>query len=255
MEVTSQGRTTVDVSVPQADEDFWFVLGQSYNAGWHLTADGRDLGPPTLVNGYANGWKVPAGTDIELHVEWTPQKVVWSMIVVSLAFVVLAIALVAWPRRRRVADGAELDDTSTWVPLDRRPSMPLALSWDRVRRYTGPTPSLFAWVATTVAALAFGFAFTGIAGGIVLGLAAAITLRLPRSRPLLTIGGPVILLATIGWLAGTQLFRELPPGFDWPTYFEGAQEPAWIAVLLLLLDAVVDRCWLRRWWPSNTSDA
>jgi hypothetical protein len=52
-----------------------------------------------------------------------------------------------------------------------------------------------------------------------------------------------------------QLFRELPAGFDWPTYFEGAQDPAWIAVLLLLLDAVVDRCWLRRWWPNDGSDA
>ena len=72
---------------------------------------------------------------------------------------------------------------------------------------------------------------------------------------MLTVGGPLILLLTIGWMTGEQLFRELPPGFDWPTYFEGAQEPAWIAVLLLLLDAVVDRCWLRRWWPGNASES
>ncbi len=257
MEVTSQGRTRVDINVPKADQDFWLVLGQSYNLGWHATADGKDLGPPTLVNGYANGWKIPAGTDIEIHAEWTPQKVVWSMIFTSLAFVVLAIALVAWPRRRRAVsgDGAELDDGSAWIPLDQRPSMPLALSWDRVRRYTGPTPSLFAWIATTVAALAFGFAFTGPIGGVVLGLAAAATLRLPRARPLLTFGAPLLLMGTIGWLVSSQLFQDLPPGFDWPTYFEGAQDPAWIAVLLLLLDAVVDRCWLRRWWPSTASDA
>ena len=24
-----------------------------------------------------------------------------------------------------------------------------------------------------------------------------------------------------------------------------------IAVLMLLLDAVVERCWLRRWWPTD----
>lgn len=255
MKVTAEGRTSVDISVPKADHDFWLVLGQSYNQGWHATADGRDLGPPTLVNGYANGWKVPAGTDIALHAEWTPQKVVWGMIATSLAFVVLALALVLWPRRRRAVAGDVPDDARSWVPLDQRPSMPLALSWDRVCRYTGPTPSLFAWVGGTVAALVVGFALTGPIGGLVLGLAAAITLRLPRSRPLLTVGGPLILLLTIGWMTGEQLFRELPPGFDWPTYFEGAQEPAWIAVLLLLLDAVVDRCWLRRWWPGNASES
>jgi hypothetical protein len=257
MKVTAQDRTSADISVPKADEAFWLVLGQSYNAGWHATANGKDLGAPTLVNGYANGWKVPAGTDIEIHVEWTPQKVVWAMIFTSLAFVVLALALVLWPRRRRAAatEGAgSLDERGGWVPLDQRPSMPLALSWDRIVRYTGPTPSLFAWVATALAALAFGYAFIGPVGAVVLGLAAAVTLRFPRARPILTIGGPALIVATIAWMVGRQLFENLPPGFDWPTYFEGAQSPAWIAVLLLLLDAVVERCWLRRWWPSDTSD-
>lgn len=250
MEVTDEGRTTVDIEVPEADEAFWLVLGQSYNEGWHATADGRDLGPPTLVNGYANGWKVPAGSDIEIHLEWTPQKVVWSMIYVSLAFLVLAFALILWPRRR----AAVADDSPAWIPLDQRPSMPLALSWDRVRRYTGPTPSLFAWVATTLAALAFGFAFAGALGAVVLGAAAAVALRLPRSRPLLTVAAPAIVVITICWMVVRQLVDNLPPGFDWPTYFEGAQAPTWIAVLLLLLDAVVERCWLRRWWANDAPD-
>jgi arabinofuranan 3-O-arabinosyltransferase len=252
MELTGQTRTSVDVHVPKADEDFWLVLGQSYNAGWHATADGKDLGAPTLVNGYANGWKVPAGTDITIHAEWTPQKVVWSMIYVSLAFVVLALALILWPRRRAAAN--ELDEPA-WIPLDQRPSMPLALSWDRIRRYTGPAPSLFAWIGTTLGALAFGFAFTGPIGAVLLTLAAAVTLRLPRSRPILTVGAPALLVGTVLWMAVRQLLQDLPPGFDWPTYFEGAQDPAWIAVLLLLLDAVVERCWLRRWWPSGDPDA
>ncbi len=250
MTVTGTSRVSVDATVPEADDDFWFVLGQSYNAGWHATADGKDLGPPTLVNGYANGWKVPAGSDIAIHVEWTPQKVVWSMIYASLAFVVLALALVLWPRRRRATVDGTADEPG-WIPLDQRPSMPLALSWDRVRRYAGPAPSLFAWIGTTVGALAFGFAFVGPLGALVLAAAAAITLRFPRSRPLLTVGGPVLLVGTILWMAARQLNSSLPPGFDWPTYFEGAQDPAWIAVLLLLLDAVVERCWLRRWWPTD----
>jgi len=253
MATTHETRTSVDVRVPKADEPFWLVLGQSDNLGWHATADGKDLGPPTLVNGYANGWKVPAGSDIAIHAEWTPQKVVWSMIYASLAFVALALALVFWPRRRPAA-ADELDEPG-WIPLDQRPSMPLPLRWDRIRRYTGPAPSLFAWIGTTLGALAFGFAFTGPVGAVILTAAAAVTLRVARSRPLLTIGAPALLVLTIGWMAGRQLFQELPPGFDWPTYFEATQSPAWIAVLALLLDAVVERCWLRRWWPTDGTDA
>ena len=56
-------------------------MGQSFNPGWHLTtSDGTDLGPSTLVNGFANGWRIdPAkvGPDATFVVEWTPQRTVW----------------------------------------------------------------------------------------------------------------------------------------------------------------------------------
>ncbi len=39
----------------------WLVLGESYDAGWQATCDGRSLGAPRVVDGYANGWPAPAG--------------------------------------------------------------------------------------------------------------------------------------------------------------------------------------------------
>ena len=87
-----------------------------------------------------------------------------------------------------------------------------------------------------------------------LSVAGLLALRVRRARPLLTILPVAVFVATVAWLGVRQLADDLPPGFDWPTYFEGAQDPAWIAVLLLALDAVVDRCWLRRWWPGAASD-
>jgi arabinofuranan 3-O-arabinosyltransferase len=36
------------------------VLGESYNRGWRATCDGRDLGRPKVVDGFANGWDAPA---------------------------------------------------------------------------------------------------------------------------------------------------------------------------------------------------
>ena len=246
IEVEGSTRTSYDLSVPEADDDFWLVVGQSYNLGWHATADGVDLGPPTLVNGYANGWRVPAGTDIDLRVEWTPQRTVRAMVGASMLFVVLALALVAWPRRR--PDEALVGASEATSDAGSRP---LPLSWDELRTYRGPTPSAFALVATTLAAGVAGFANTGILGGALLALAAVAALRMPKARPLLTLGAPLLFGSAVAWMVLRQTLENLPPGFDWPTYFEGAHDPAWLAVLLLLLDAVVERCWLRRWWPGE----
>jgi len=247
--VTRSDRTVIEAQVPKADEEFWLVLGQSYNAGWRATAEGRDLGPPTLVNGYANGWKVSAGTDIAVQLEWAPQRVVRSMIIVSLLFVVAALALALRPRRRP----ATIDDEGTlrWIPLADRPSMPLRLDLARVLRYEGPAPGLFATIATTTAATVAGWAVADLAGGLILGIAAMLAVRLRETRPLLTIGPPLIFVATVGWIIFQQTTANLPPGFDWPTYLEGAHRPAWIAVLLLVLDGFVERVWLRRWWPTD----
>lgn len=248
--VTSSTRSSSDVTVAGAHQPFWLVLGQSHNAGWHATLDGKDLGPPTLVDGYANGWRVPAGAhtqDLHIQLEWTPQRVVWGLIISSLVAVLLALLLIAWPRR--TAPEGDL----TWVPLDARPAMPHALSRNRVVRYAGPMPSRFAWIATTVGALVLGGAVIGPIPGIVLGLVAAVALRVPRARPLLTIGAPVLFAASVAYLGLHEHLQHLPAGFDWPTYFEAVQQPAWTAVALLLLDAVVDRCWLRRWWPTDSS--
>ena len=38
----------------------WLVLGQSFSHGWRATCDGRSLGPPQPIDGYANGWPAPA---------------------------------------------------------------------------------------------------------------------------------------------------------------------------------------------------
>ncbi len=38
----------------------WLVLGESFDAGWRATCNGRSLGPPTTIDGYANGWRAPA---------------------------------------------------------------------------------------------------------------------------------------------------------------------------------------------------
>jgi len=251
--VTGSTRTSTDVRVQGAGKASWLVLGQSHNEGWHATADGKDLGKPTLVNGYANGWRLPAGSDVHVHVEWTPQKVVWAMIAASVAAVLACIGLIAWPRRRAAPGAAEATDGTAWIPLDARPAMPRPFDLARVLRYAGPRPGTFAVIATVVGALLIAGAVIGPVPGIVLAVLAALALRVPRCRPLLTLGGPLLFVGCVIFLAVRQIGERLPSGFDWPTYFEGVHQPALTAVALLLLDAVVDRCWLRRWWPTDSS--
>src|SRR4029079_17223828 len=100
--VTSSTADSYHLRVRTDGAPFWLVLGQSHNDGWEATAAGKDLGTPTLVNGFANGWEVrpgQAGT-IDIVLRWTPQKLVW----IGLGFLALAvlgcIALVCWRRRR-----------------------------------------------------------------------------------------------------------------------------------------------------------
>jgi arabinofuranan 3-O-arabinosyltransferase len=251
--VTGSTRTSADVTVTGASKAFWLVLGQSHNKGWHATVDGRDLGAPTLVNGYANGWQVPPGSSVRVHLEWTPQKVVWAMIAASVLALLFSIGLIAWPRRRTAAGDADAEIDTTWIPLDARAAMPRPLDLGRMLRYAGPRPGTFALIATTLGALVVGGAVIGPVAGVVLALASLVALRLPRARPLLTIGGPLLFLGSVAFVVFRQATAHLPPGFDWPTYFEVVHQPAWTAVMFLVLDAVIDRCWLRRWWPTDSS--
>ena len=96
------GRLTYDVDVTDATDPYWVVLGQSHNAGWHLSVDGKDLGEPTLINGFANGWRVdPAtvGATVTLHLEWTPQRLVFIGLLASALGVLICLALLVWPLR------------------------------------------------------------------------------------------------------------------------------------------------------------
>ena len=53
--------STVEGAQVRLDGPAWIVLGQSYERGWRARCDGRDLGPPVPLQGYANGWRVDGG--------------------------------------------------------------------------------------------------------------------------------------------------------------------------------------------------
>ena len=233
--MTSTSSTKLELSVSGARKGtpFWLVLGESDNAGWEATVAGKDVGGSTLVDGYANGWKVhPTSGNFDVTLRWTPQRNVWIALGIS-AVALLVCLFLALRRRRRGGDGDE--DSDAEVDVDAVPALanPLAAAGHR------PSP-----VGIVVGALAVGVIGAVLAAWWV-GLAAAVLVAVvawfPRWRFLVSIGAPVVLGACALYVIVQQYRHDYPSDLDWPGYFTRVNNLAWLAVILLLADVVVER--------------
>ena len=141
------------------DAPAWLVLGQAYGAGWRASCDGRELGPPRPVDGYAMGWHVDAGCR-EADLWFAPDRTVrlgyWVSAPILLAL--LVILLLRRPPRDRGGAPPDLPETD---PVARMPARRAA-------------------VAALVAGAALGFVFAA------------------RSAPLIALGTFLVLWRGIG---------------------------------------------------------
>ncbi len=225
LEVAAVGRSGFDVRVASSEDPFWLVLGQSYNRGWHLTVDGVDLGPPTLVDGYANGWRLDAGDGpLDLELRWTPQRTVWFGLAASalalmacLGIVTASFALPGRRRRRRPAH-AIVDER-----FDDPAGRPELVVPGQVRPYL---------VAPIVVVAAFGVA-AGPVVGIAAGLVTLAAVFIAPARWLLAFGAAFALAVAGAYVAVQQLRYGYPPDFAWPRNVERAHDMGWLAVALL----------------------
>jgi hypothetical protein len=78
----------------------WVVLGESYDAGWRATCNGRSLGLPHVVDGYANGWLAPASCK-RVSFSFSPQNGVRSSYAISIAAVAAMLLLLLFGAFRR----------------------------------------------------------------------------------------------------------------------------------------------------------
>jgi hypothetical protein len=175
----------------------WLVLGEGYDRGWSATCNGRSLGAPTPIDGYANGWRIGPGCTA-VAFTFSPQRLATIAYVVSgVAGVLCLLLLILGGRRRRD------------VAPDR-PRVHLAPGRERAGRAgrAGPLPGPhIAWALP--AAVVFGFVF-GIGAGIVAAVAIALVLwRGIGAGPLALLAGallgivvPVLYLVHPGSSAG-----------------------------------------------------
>ena len=243
------GATTVEAQVrvtpSTARQPFWLVLGESLNAGWQARLDGGpSLGPPRLVDGFANGWPLPPGavrpgrwTTVTLT--WAPQRAVAGGLVVSAAAALVCLGLLLWPRRRPPArPGARTADGAGALPAFE----PAVAPMDGGATGTGPDGRRVAVAAVATGALT-AVTFDPLVGaGVGAAVAAACLVR--YGRAILAAGALSLgLAAALSVVVGQGVGGYVANG-DWPSHFTVAAALTWSALGLLVGEAAVR--WARR---------
>ena len=247
-ETERTGRNAHRIRVRGAQEPYWIVLGQSFSPGFTATtSDGRDLGEPTLVNGYANGWRIdPAelGADVTVDIDWTPQRIVWIGLALSAVGVLICLALIVLPGwRRRRSDGADQGEVRAVAP---DVVSPLAAEGATLPARRVAVVSVAVAVVASLAA--------GLPVGVAVGLVAAVALGTSRGQTVLR----VVAIGALGAAAAFVVLKQWRNGyrvdFIWPQWFETTHAWTLAGILLLGLDPVVERLRRRAGGEGGSAD-
>jgi hypothetical protein len=166
---------------------------------------------------------------VTLH--WKPQDRVNLALYLSAAAVALCLLLIFW-RPRRPASGSTTREPGVDTPV--RPQLVSPF------RSTGrPVSHQTALVLTLACAAVSGFVIGPWAAPVV-ALAVAVMLLRPRLRALLTIGAVACLAISGLYVLQLELRYNFPSGSDWPSNFSSVTWVAWLAVALLVVDAVIE---------------
>jgi len=237
------GRNSYKITTTAAKQPYWVILGQSYGPGWSaITSDGTDLGSPTLINGYANGWLVdPAqvGQDTTVSITWTPQRLVWVGLGISVLGLLACIGLVIFGGRRQKSE----TDTSEIVP---RYFSPLAAD--------GPTLRSALAVLTTICAGLLAFFVAGPWVGVLVALFTLIAALVARGQFILRVAAVSILAMAFAFIVLKQGLNGYRLDFDWVKWFEITHSWGLLATVLLAVDVAVDGLRAKQQSPAEAAN-
>lgn len=226
LQLRQLGRTQVRATVRGATQPFWLILGESHSAGWKATVNGHDLGPPQVLDGFANAWLVKphGGGTLSVSMTFTPQRNVWIALAISGVAMLLCAGLALLGRRPTVRD-REAADPPTF----------------RLFRDTlGARPPRAVIVGVSVAAAIVVGLLVGPVEGVALGVLVAAALTWGRTHVVLAFGAPVMLAVAAAYILIQQSRYWYPAIFEWPTFFDRVHIVGWLAVVLLAADVVVE---------------
>ena len=273
--VLASNRSGMRVSVTGEGSPYWLVLGQSQNRGWHATTStGVALGSSSLIDGYANGWYVPArlatGTTV-FNLAWLPQRLVNVALLTSSGALAISLGLILIPpgiisrrlsrrRARREAKGPRhvagsngtaslaLAATATEGPPGggTDSAAPTRAEGAEFRpqltlplRSAGVRP---AWYWAILIALASGLVVAAVVApvvGLAIGALVLLGLLVSWSRGIALIGAIGLVVATGVYMVTRQRRYGFVPDINWPAHFPRADTLAWLAICVLAADAVV----------------
>ncbi|MDT3438297.1 alpha-(1-_3)-arabinofuranosyltransferase family protein [Pseudofrankia sp. BMG5.37] len=230
VKVDVAGPTTFVLTVTGAKPGtpFWLVLGQSLSPGWHGKIDeNTDIGSPQLVDGYADGWRIdPESETFKVQLTWTPQRVVFAALTVSVVTVVLCLALLGVTGRRRRKAGWPAAPVRDLPRLDR----PFAATPRLPLRQVAPLVLGTAAIGAFIVSPAAGAATAAVT------LVAALA---PRGRVLLRAGSVAALAAAAAYVIEVQVRYNLSVNGSWVSEFDKVATVSWLAVLFLGADAAL----------------
>lgn len=176
------------VSAAAADEPYVLVVGQNIHPGWTATMDGADLGPATVVDGYAMGWVI---RDLDAHtfrIRYAAQGASDVALAVSGGGLIVAGALLVIP------SGPRSPEPARPAPVRQAPARQAPVG--QVGRRAGRR---WPWL---VFILGCGV-FAGVAGALA-GLVVAlwVVLRRPSSGTLVKAAALAMALAPLAWVIG-----------------------------------------------------
>lgn len=162
----------------------WLVLGEGYDRGWRAWCNGRSLGAPSPVDGYANGWRVAVGCRLA-RFQFAPSRLATIGYLVSgLAGLVCVALLGGWwwrrPRRRAGDAGVALAAHDAGPP--DFPAGPPEARW----------PRALALGAALLGGAAFGFVFGLPAGAVSVPVIAIVLWRGVGARALTLAAGALL---------------------------------------------------------------
>jgi arabinofuranan 3-O-arabinosyltransferase len=256
---TALNLTVKGVSPDTTQSPLNLILGESINAGWKATVNGGSLGPPVLIDGFANGWRLEPATlassvhdgSVAVVLHWQPQRRVNIGLLVSLAAIIACVVLALWPIRKRrrgrhsrpVGAASTTSLETTGLPSVDGPLGPTLVVPVRAEvQRCGPHTSVTTGVLTGIVAGAISVPVAGVA----VGVATIVVLLVPRLRIVLGLAAVAGIVASGVYVAVHQAQLHVVPNGTWPLSFNTASTLAWAGVVFLGADAVVEVIGRRR---------